>query len=141
MADLSLGNVTPTSSTIIDRTLTASGAIAQGVWVYKDSSGQTAAAAAASDNESEVYGITLNTTTAANQPQAVATAGNVDDSGTPFAEGVSYYLSDDGHVSGDDGGMCAVADVASTEYVVSLGNAVDTNTFDIKIHKSGGQLA
>ena len=134
MADLSIGNITPTSSTIIDKTYSASAAISQGIWVYVNNSGLLAAGDCTADASSEVLGITLNTTTAANQPQAVATGGQVESSGTPFTEGNICILS-------EAGAMCPQTDLAATEYAVTLGSAVTTAAFDIKIHKAGGQLS
>lgn len=133
MADLTLtaASVLP-GSNATTRLGTAGATITAGQPVYLDSATSTYKLADTDSATSAVrspVGFALGGASAG-QPLVVQTDGDIT-LGAVLTAGVAYYLS------GNAGGICPVADVASGDYPVILGIAKSTSVLAIKIVEAG----
>lgn len=138
MADISItaANVAKSSGQVEDVTY-GDAAITAGMALYrKASDGKWYKAQKDGSAEESGYGtkigIALNGG-GANQPGRVQLNGVIT-AGATLTEGIAYY------VSSTAGGICPVADVASTNYVTVLGVAQDASLLVLNPIASGGQL-
>lgn len=138
MADLSItvASVAPSSGTTI--TGVAGETITAGMAVYLKSTDNKLWKAQCDGTaaEADAVGIALHAALAG-QPLTYAANGAVINLGATTAAGVFYYLS------ATAGGIGPVADLASTNKVVSLGYATGTSgaVFNVKITNTGAALA
>jgi hypothetical protein len=121
MADLSItvASLATATNTVKDVSKNAGEAVAQGKAVYFDSTLQQwllADSNHATAAKRRATGIALNTTTAAGQPIAVATGGDLT-LGATLTAGSRYY------VSGTAGGICPEADLTTGMEVSLIGIA------------------
>lgn len=111
---------------------TAGATITAGQVVYFDDTTKTYKLADTDSATAAVrspVGIALNGASSG-QPLMVLTDGDIT-LGAVLTAGVAYYLS------GNPGGICPVADVASGDYPVILGMAKSTSVLAIKIVEAG----
>jgi len=118
----------------VKETGTAGATITAGQAVYRDSNRkyQLADANSATAAARETRGIALHGASD-NQPLTIQKEGNIT-IGATLTAGIAYYLSD------TPGGICAVADIASGEYVGLLGVATSTSVIALKPIYSGVAL-
>ena len=133
MADLTLTAANVLAGSNATTNLGTAGAtITAGQVVYFDDTTKTYKLADTDSATAAVrspVGIALNGASSG-QPLMVLTAGDIT-LGEVLTAGVAYYLS------GNAGGICPVADVASGDYPVILGMAKSTSVLAIKIVEAG----
>ena len=133
MADLTLTAANVLAGSNATTNLGTAGAtITAGQVVYFDDTTKTYKLADTDSATASVrspVGIALNGASSG-QPLMVLTAGDIT-LGAVLTGGVAYYLS------GNAGGICPVADVASGDYPVILGMAKSTSVLAIKIVEAG----
>jgi hypothetical protein len=136
MADISItaANVVKGENAVTENG-TAGETIAAGKAVYLNSTTKKYMLADSNSGTAEVRrarGIALNSASL-DQPLQILKGGDYTAGGT-FTAGVAYYLSD------TPGGICAVADVGSGEYVCLLGIAKSASVLAIDIQFPGVAL-
>ena len=133
MADLTLTAANVLAGSNATTNLGTAGAtITAGQVVYFDDTTKTYKLADTDSATAAVrspIGIALNGASSG-QPLMVQTGGDIT-LGAVLTAGVAYYLS------GNPGGICPVADVASGDYPVILGMAKSTSVLAIKIVEAG----
>jgi len=133
MADLTLTAANVLAGSNATTNLGTAGAtITAGQVVYFDDTTKTYKLADTDSATAAVrspVGIALNGASAG-QPLMVQTGGDIT-LGAVLTAGTAYYLS------GNPGGICPVADVASGDYPVILGMAKSTSVLAIKIVEAG----
>jgi len=133
MADLTLTAANVLAGSNATTNLGTAGAtITAGQVVYFDDTTKTYKLADTDSATAAVrspVGIALNGASSG-QPLMVLTAGDIT-LGAVLTAGTAYYLS------GNPGGICPVADVASGDYPVILGMAKSTSVLAIKIVEAG----
>lgn len=137
MADVTITGPVTVDSMAFTETLTAQVAIAAGKVVYRDStnSGKANLADADASASAEAIGIAVNTA-GIGEPVTVAKNGaTITQAGTTFTRGTVYFASTTA------GGVAPFADLASGDYVTSLGVATSTSAFKINITISGVTIA
>jgi hypothetical protein len=98
-----------------------------GMTVYKDTtdSDRIKKAAAATQAEARARGFLLNNC-GTGQRCSVQWGGRLTMDG--LTKGTAYYVSDDAHVSGSDGGLCPEADLGAGDYRCFMGIAESTTS-------------
>lgn len=137
MADLTItaANVAAGTGASI-RHGTAGAAITAGQTVYLDSADsrfKLADCDSATAALRSPVGIALHAALAGH-PLTVLSSGPIT-IGAPLTVGVAYYLS------GNAGGICPVADLATGDYPTIIGIATSATVLDVKLHESGVALA
>lgn len=139
MADLSItaANVVKGTNTVYEWG-TAGATLTAGMALYRRASdSKYVGALHTSTQAASGYGVKVGIAlcgAASGQPVAVATSGPVT-IGATVAAGVPYF------VGAAAGGICALADLASTEYTTYLGTGTTTAILDIKPHAPGAVIA
>lgn len=137
MADVTITGPVTVDSASFCETMTAQVAIAAGQVVYRDAtnSGKANLADADASASAEAIGIAVGSAAAGEKVVVAKNGATITQAGTTFTRGLVYY------VSVTAGGIAPVADVASGDYVTSLGIATSTSAFKINITISGVTIA
>lgn len=140
MADLTItaANVVPGSGARINYGIYAGATITAGQVVYLDTAATTPVWKLADCDSATALaripvGVAVNSASSG-QPLAVQTGGPLT-IGATIAAGVAYYLS------GNPGGICPVADVASGDYTAIIGIGTSTSVLQVDIAAPGAVVA
>ena len=126
MADITWGTLTSESSSGLSN-LQAGAAVAEGDVIYKNSAGKYVPGQAVGTSPEEAVSALALTAASGDGKYfaALTAAGKVGTTGTPFTQGVSYYLSPNA------GKVCPLGDLSTGEDIVLVGIASTTAILDL----------